>query len=577
MSRVVAVTLALGVLACGPGTTFGPDGSPQHHGDGGAGADAAPKICSPACAANEACVNGFCLTACEAADMNPSTVGCHFMAVDLDNTDASTSFLADDAAAMQFAVAIANVNDYPVNVTITKNTAPFGQPVVEEVVAQETIAANDLDQIDLPQREVDGCMGQNGTYTPFSGSGTFVSSHAYKIESDGPVVAYQFNPIQQAFSNDASILIPRQALSLHYVALSWPVARPCGPPPGDPLYMADTPSHGFVTIVGESEATHVTVTTTHPIMASGGPSGLAIPQTDKGGTIEFDIGPYDVVNLESLQPQVSFFQCSMYADQDGDFTGTQVVSTKPVAVFTGTEDSEGYADISPPPPPPPDWNMETCCTDHLEEQMFPVEAWGWKYAVSRSPVRSNNAPYEEEDLYRVVASVDNTTVTTNLPAPYDHFTLNAGEHESFYAYEGFTAVASGGAIELGQILISQNLVGGATEGDPSLTVFPAIDQYRDHYVFLVPSTFDNNYMVIAMPTSAQVFLDGSSEFPLTCDTRPIGSIDATAYQQITCKVTPGVHHITASAPVGLTVYGYYSVSSYSYAGGSDVDIINPIM
>ncbi len=565
----------LGCRTCNPGKNYC-GGSPGSQEVWQCNADGTGGDYVMACGANEECVNGFCLTACQAADMNPSTVGCHFYAVDLDNVNATVGTVDYDAAKQQFAVAVANVNDYPVTVTVTKNTAPFGMPIYEEMVTQVTVAGNDLATIDLPQREVDGTMGQNGPYVTFSGSGTFVSSHAYKIESDGPIVAYQFNPIIQAFTNDASLLVPHQALGHHYLVLSWPVARPCGPPPGDPFYIPDSPSYGFVTIVGEEEGTHVTVTATHPIKASGGMSGLDIAQTPKGTPLEFDIGPYDVVNLESDQPIVPFQECGNYPDQNGDFTGTSIVSSKPVAVFSGTEDSEGTADITPAPPPPPDWNMGTCCTDHLEEQMFPTEAWGWKYAVSRSPVRSTNGGYEEEDLYRVLASVDNTTVTTNLPAPYDHFTLNAGEHKSFYAYDGFTAVAEGGAIMLGQILVSQDLVGGMGEGDPSLMVFPAVDQYRDHYVFLIPTTFRDNYMVVALPTGTQVFLDGASEIPVSCDTRDIGTIDSKSYQQITCRLEPGVHRITASAPVGLSVYGYYDVGSYAYCGGSDVDIINPI-
>jgi hypothetical protein len=37
-----------------------------------------------------------------------------------------------------------------------------------------------------------------------------------------------------------------------------------------------------------------------------------------------------------------------------------------------------------------------------------------------------------------------------------------------------------------------------------------------------------------------------------------------------------VHTVSSNQPVGLSVYGYYSVGAYSYAGGSNVDIINPV-
>src|SRR5690606_31395894 len=141
------------------------------------------------------------------------------------------------------------------------------------------VAPDDLEQIDLPQREVDGSMGQNGSYVPNSGSNTFVSSHAYRIESNGPVVAYQFQPIIQQFSNDASILIPRQALGDQYYVLGYPTANPCGPPPGDPLHNESVPDHTSITIIGVHPDTRVQVFPTHPVAASGGDSGSSIPAT----------------------------------------------------------------------------------------------------------------------------------------------------------------------------------------------------------------------------------------------------------------------------------------------------------
>ncbi|MSP16297.1 MAG: hypothetical protein EXR73_06720 [Myxococcales bacterium] len=526
------------------------------------------------CAAEEQCVNGFCLTACQAAEANPSTVGCHFWAVDLDNSVDNFMGFMSDAAAAQFAVAVANVSDYGVSVSIYKNVAPYGQPPSRMLVVEATIGPNDLVELNLPQREVDGTMGQNAAYAPGTGSGTFVSSHAYEIESTGPVVAYQFNPIVQQFSNDASLLVPRQALGEHYFAMGWPTSNPCGAPPGDPLHFEGVPDHTYVTIIGQEEGTHVTVIPTHPVKASSGPSGLVIPATPRGVPIEFDLGPFDVVNLESDQPEVSIFMCLMFADRDGDFTGTQIHATKPVAVFTGNERGNGTGGAEPPPPP--GWDGTTCCTDHLEEQMFPTESLGWNYAVSRSPVRSGEPGYEEPDLYRVLATIDGTTVTTSLAGADHQFALNAGEFRTFHAYAGFTVESSGGAIMLGQVLVSQGLVPGGI-GDPSFTVFPAVDQFRDHYVFLVPTTFQDNYLVAALPIGTSVDLDNSGEFPPACSRRGIGTLAGVTYEQVTCRLTPGVHRLATSAPAGLTVYGYYSVGSYAYCGGSDVDVINPIL
>jgi hypothetical protein len=532
------------------------------------------------CNQSDACLNGACVDACTAAQGTPSSVGCHFFAVDLDNEAVKTlGGIVNDATAQQFAVVVANVNDYPVRVDVAINTAPYGAPPVEQMISSSMVSGNDVKEIDLPQREVDGTMGQNGTYAmDMTGTlGTFVSSHAFKIDSTGPVVAVQFQPIIQQFSNDASLLLPTQAIGQHYLVMGWPTSNPCGVAPGQQGFMQSIPDHTSVTVLGVQPDTHITVIPAHPVKASAGPSGVTVAQTPKGTPMQFTVGPYDVVNLESDQPQVAtIFDCLSMAAQDGDFSGTLVTSDKPVMVFSGNERGNGFGGTDPPKPPGWDTNGQgdTCCTDHLEEQLLPTDAWGWKFAISRSPVRSTGG-YEEPDLYRVLAWTDGTQVTTSLPAPFDHFTLDAGQWKTFWAQSGFTVESSSGAIQVGQFLVSQGLTANGI-GDPSFTIFPAIDQHRDHYVFLVPTTFQDNYMVVVLPVGATVDLDGSGEFPPVCEHRAVGTIDMTSYEQVTCRLDPGPHRLTTSAPAGLTVYGYYSVGSYAFVGGSNVNIINPV-
>jgi hypothetical protein len=525
------------------------------------------------CPPEQACIMGECRSKCDPDVLKPSNVGCEFWAVDLDNEAVTTMGMTNDAAAAQYAVAVANTNDFAVNVEVWQNTARVGQPVAESLVTTVTVAAHALEQINLPQREVDGCMGQNGVYVKGSGSGTFVSPHAYRIKSSGPVVAYQFNPVEQQYSNDASILIPTQTLGKFYYALGFPTVNPCGGSE-PPFQMDSIPDHTSLTIIGVYPNTVVTVNPTHPIMASGGDSGLVIPETPRGTPVSFTIGPYDVVNLESLQPiTASPMDCMSFLDQDGDFTGSTVTSSMPVAFFTSNERGAGFGGAKPP-----GWDTaeDLCCTDHLEEQMLPVTALGWKFVVSRSPVRSTGAP--EPDIYRVLATVDNTVVTTSLPAPYDSFTLNAGEFKPFHAYDGFTIQSQGGAIMVGQYLVPQGFIEAGGTGDPSFTIFPAAEQHRKEYVFLVPRSWQHNYMVLAMPRTASVQIDGApiGEFPPNCSVDPIGTLDATPYDALTCELLEGSHTVTSSLPAGLTVYGYFSVGSYAYPGGSDVKLINPV-
>ena len=529
------------------------------------------------CAADSVCSNGECKTPCEAAADNPSNLGCDFWAVDLDNEAFNLNGISNDAAAQQFAIVAANNNDYPVVVTVTKNAARVGEPLNEQAVASVTVSPRTTKRIDLPQREVDGAMGQNGSYTKNSGSGTFVSPHGYHVVSTGPVVIYQFNPIIQQFSNDASTLIPTSAIGFDYVIIGYNTANPCG----DPNFAIESiPDHSSITIMATQDDTTVTVTPSHPIAPSSGDSGFAIPRTMKGDPVTFKLSRYTVANLESDQPMDNAFACAM-SGQDGDFTGSKVHADKPIVVFTSGERGIGFggAENVQYPPDWDDMNDNICCTDHLEEQLLPVTALGKEFAVARSPIRSTNPSWKEPDIVRIVATVDNTQITTNLPAPYNSFTLGANQQKTFAATTGFTVKATN-AIQIATYLVPQQFITQGFIGDPSQILIPAAEQHRKDYVFLIPDTFQSNYIVLAKPVGAQVMLDG---FPLqmaefaNCVWSPIGVVAGVDYEQVTCPAGEGHHTVSANLPFGLSVYGYYNVGSYAFVGGSDVKIINPIL
>jgi hypothetical protein len=528
------------------------------------------------CDEHSVCSNGECKTPCDAAADNPSNLGCDFWAADLDNEASVIGPLINDAAAEQFSIVAANNNDYPVVVTVTKNAARVGEPFNEQAVATVTVPGRGVQEIDLPQAEVDGAMGQHGTYTRNSGSGTFVSPHGYHVVSTGPVVVYQFNPIKQKFSNDASTLLPTTAIGMDYVIIGYGTANPCG----GPMPIEGIPDHSSITVLATQDDTTVTVTATHPIKASGGDTGFPVAMTSKGTPLTFKLSRYTVVNLESEQPNDgNVFGCAT-SGQNGDFTGSQVHADKPIVVFTSGERGAGFggADNIVYPPNWDSMTDDTCCTDHLEEQLLPVTALGKEFAVARSPIRSTDPSWTEPDIVRVVATVDNTMVTTNLPAPYNAFTLNAREQKTFAATTGF-ALKSTNAVEVSTYLVSQHFVKSGYTGDPSQILIPAAEQHRKDYVFLVPGTFDHDYIVLAKPVDAMVMLDG---FPLAmaefanCVWAPIGNVAGIDYEQVTCPAADGRHVVSADKPFGLSVYGYYNVGSYAFVGGSDVKIINPI-
>jgi len=323
------------------------------------------------------------------------------------------------------------------------------------------------------------------------------------------------------------------------------------------------------------------VTPSHPIKASGGDTGFAVPQTAKGQALTFQLSRYTVANLESDQPtNVNAFACAM-SKQDGDFTGTQIHADKPVIVFTSGERGIGFGGAENVVNPP-GWDEQTdsvCCTDHLEEQLLPVTALGKEFAIARSPIRSTDPSWKEPDIVRVVATVAGTQITTNLPPPYDSFTLGASEQKTFAATTGFSLKASN-AVQVASYLVSQQFIPQGNIGDPSQILLPAAEQFRKDYVFLIPATFTQNYIVVAKPVAGIITLDG---VPLDmiensgCVYAPIGEVAGVDYEQVTCPASEGHHVVTGDKAFGLSVYGYYNVGSYAFVGGSDVKVINPIL
>ena len=239
-------------------------------------------------------------------------------------------------------------------------------------------------------------MGQNGTYARNSGSGTFVSPHAYHVTTTGPVVVYQFNPIIQQYSNDASTLIPRQALGMDYIVDRLRDREPVRIS-GLPLPDNSIPDHGAITIIPIEDNTNVTVTTDHAIKAAAGDTGLPIAATPKGGTLNLTPVP-----LHGREPR----------DRDDDRLGRRVRGrgqrragrrlhrhlhqepTSRSSCSPRTSAAPGFGG-APNVVYPPDWDAmngdDICCTDHLEEQLFPVTALGREFAVARSPIRSTHA------------------------------------------------------------------------------------------------------------------------------------------------------------------------------------------
>ncbi|MFH1434844.1 MAG: IgGFc-binding protein [Pseudomonadota bacterium] len=492
---------------------------------------------------------GSCVSLCDAAASERSNVGCVYWAVDLDNGENSI----DNAAGAQFAVAVANVDTrHTATVTAQMDESAYGNPPATVEVEVADVDPGSIHIFNLPRRDIDG---PNITEHTDDGPQSGLSSRAFKLTSTIPVVAYQFNPIVQAFTNDASLLIPESGIDTLYYVITLPPANPM-PVPG----LLPAPNRSYVTVVGTQENTTVSVIPSYDIEASIPPipaGYAAVPAIRAGDIYQATLGPFDVLNLENRAMAGLF-------DELPDLTGTVVESDKPVVVFAGVDMTVIGDELPPGCSDPSDCN---CCAEHVEQQVIPKTAMGKKYVVTRSPVRSSGG-YIEPDYYRVMAAKDDTVVTTNL-AEHPTFTLGELEWIEFKAKTGFVLEASK-PVHVVQYLTAQQQCTDYI-GDPALVPFPAVEERRPYYVFTTGINFARNYAVISMPDGFDATLDDADIASLCGPGDLTGELDGFTYRQYTCEIVEGSHVVDGGLqPVGVTVYGYYAAGSYGYPAGSNL-------
>lgn len=524
-------------------------------------------------AEGQVCYYGGCTDACDAAADARSYIGCEYWAVDLDNATISQSF---NAAAQQFAVVVSNVGLLDAHVTVSINEAKVGWPPQEKVVAEADVPVSGLHVFNLPSREVDG--SHDGIFD--NGTHTHLSSQAYRIVSSVPIVAYQFNPLDnvQVFSNDASILVPTSALDSKYLVLGWPQTIA---DTDDPMTDFSKNLRAFLTVVGTSPGTDVTVTLSTDIVGS-----PDIPAYSRGDTFSVKLGRYDVLNLET-------------GSFNADFTGTQIVSDKPVAVFSGSEASDVpfFENLS----------LRLCCADHLEHQMLPESSAGSQFVAALMPRRTpavvdaggEASVVDEPEYFRIMGLMEGTVVRTTLSPPDDVISLNRGDHYTIEAFCDFTIKASK-PIFVGQFISGQEATGipaNLPGGDPSFVLLSPVEQWRTRYVFLTPDKYAFDFFMVVAPDGTDLLFD-DAPMPEQCTVARAecpGHPDPTTQMMVwRCQLSfpriipdlpppdnidpanqnDGYHILEASEQVGLMVYGFDKHVSYAYMGGTDVKRIN---
>lgn len=549
------------------------------------------------CSEGVTCSAGACLDPCELADQQASYIGCEYWPVELDN-----NLLFDpgenSTPNAPFAVVLSNPQEETARVTVRTPEGTIMDAITEvpipgltrpqectfdiecgrggeclrgfcffppTTVRTEVLTASGErvgEPIEGPLEDIEVPPG--GTLQiPFPRMQpepyvTSVSRIAWHIKADRPIVAYQFNPIccNFSFTNDASILLPRGALTKNYYAMTYPTWNH---PSNTNVSLPAT-----LTIVAIDDDTEVTVELGDRELRPSTDPRLE-GQPDSEGNIVLTLDAQEVLNLETAERVPT------------DLTGAKVTASKPVAVFGG------HACTFIP------FHQWAC--DHIEQQLFPAETWGRNYILAPLKLRGPGGAQSREATYwKFLARKDDTQITLDRayndlnplaqsaePAATPNcrdkltsnnvITLQAGEHCEF-GTQGGLSVDSNHPILVGAFMSGQFSTGledfGNQAGDPAFFLVPPQEQYRQEYDILTPPTYALDYVTVIIQPGTNLMIDGAPVDPMDFDPEIIESQN---YIRAHIPLDDGPHRIEANAQFGIIVYAYDDFVSYAYTGG----------
>ncbi len=456
-----------------------------------------------------------------------------------------------------FTVVVANTGAQPAAITVT---GPDG------FVSNTMVPVGALQKIYLPWvKDLKGVdFNGNAALDNLPTQSVTHKGGAFHLVSTQPVTVYQFNALEYkgqggdlrdwsscpgnktsygcfSFSNDASLLLPTSALTGNYrvTGLHGEVqSAGFGSTPGMPTYVV-------VTATVDNTQVHVKLSKTAQIVAGGD-----IPATPLGGTADLTMNTGDVAVLLGA------------GGIDGDFSGSLIKATQPIQVITGSHclHNPGTANAC----------------DHLESTLFPVETLGKDYVVT---VPTGPRGFPVGHTVRLYGDVDGTQLTFNPPIAMAPSVLNAGDMVDLGQVMQDFEVKATHEIEvatfmLGGSIVDPTMQSGMQEGDPSASHAVAVEQYRSDYVFLAPDDYDFSFADVVTPPNNTITLDGMpvNDAPVAIPSSSFGVLRL----PLDSTHSMGVHHLTASNPVGIQVVGYGYYTSYQYPAGLDLaQITNP--
>jgi hypothetical protein len=577
-----------GVEASGPGSDAAPDSYGVLTGDAAAcpnkcasdgvtvvGCDGAPIT---TCTGGQVCGGGACLSPCDAATANKSTIGCDYYLVDPD--------VIQEGQGACFAAYVANTSASAVTISLeyagqsldTTSIAVIpsgdGKAITYQPMPNNQLPAGQVAILFLAQAP--NPTGSAGAVTcPIAPAvnGTDSAAHgtsfgsAFHLTTSLPVVAYDILPYGggAAAMTSATLLVPTSAWDTNYIAVNAfsqsQIAASAGAMPS-------------LDIVAMQDGTTITINAPVAIQPGNGVPGGApnTPQTyslSKGQVLQFT--------------------------QQEELTGSPIQSNHPIGVWGAAS----CLNIDP----------NTCCCDSAHQELPPVKALGHEYALVRYRNRGDNGP-EETPPWRLIGAVNGTTLTWTPSVPQGApTTLALGQVYQFLG-SGPYVVSSQDSEH--PFYVSGHMSGCETyftvqdcRGDAEFVDVVPSAQWLSSYTFFTDPTYPETNLVVTRQKQNGVFQDVSLDCAGTLTGwQPIDTADTYEYTRIDLvrhnfipqgNCDNGRHEMTSKAPFGLTVWGWGSAEtggaygipqapgfysqavSYAYPAGMNVQPINNVV
>ncbi|XP_062617017.1 uncharacterized protein LOC134278744 [Saccostrea cucullata] len=222
-----------------------------------------------------------------------------------------------------------------------------------------------------------------------------------------------------------------------------------------------------------------------------------------------------------------------------DLTGTFIVSTKPISVFSGNRCQF----------------LKNGCS-HMMTQLPPTTEFDNRYIVPPF--------YGEWGTLIQVISERQSSINISVGSTVSMWHMQEKEFKNTEVTTDETTI-----IESTNPVLVTGFGMGSSNNDPYMTVMPGVHQYIDNYKIVIPDGYRDNYICVIIPEKSKNYLQING-IPIESNitVRLSSAVLDTIYSIYTFKVNSGakVLSTTNNAAFGLIAYSHRHSDGYAFAG-----------